>query len=232
MDSQEKAIAILTFLPHLLELNGEKTTEQQEQNEEEIKEQNSSSNNEYIPSYNNINSENNNENLSGNNSDENVSGEEVENDMERQNVETVESRNTNNNNNSNGNNNNNNRTILPNENFSLNKEISFFKEIMKNIISLKAKNKTDSFNLVFQKKLKEEIENINSYINLPDHLYKSNILKSKITIFNFLLDEVLRLLPTNLNSVNNILTMTKKLRKKIEYNTNLMFEIINTLSDS
>lgn len=88
------------------------------------------------------------------------------------------------------------------------------------------------FDRDFQKKLKIEIENINEKIDLPDYLYKMNIAKSKIEIFNFLRDEMFNILIKGKddNEQKSALCIAEKIIKaKIEKNQHILYEIISQL---
>ena len=81
------------------------------------------------------------------------------------------------------------------------------------------------FDRDFQKKLKIEIENINEKIDLPDYLYKMNIAKSKIEIFNFLRDEMFNILIKGKddNEQKSALCIAEKIIKaKIEKNQHIL----------
>lgn len=115
-------------------------------------------------------------------------------------------------------------------------ETSLFseKEIFTNICEQikKMRGCRPDFDREFQKKLKTEIENINEKIDLPDHLYKMNIAKSKIEIFNFLRDEMFNILIKGKddNEQKNALCIAEKIIKaKIEKNQHILYEIISQL---
>lgn len=85
------------------------------------------------------------------------------------------------------------------ESISLNDEISNFNTIFSKIsekINLIQKEKTQEYLEQFQSILKEEITKINDAVDnaVPNYIYASNVLKSKITIFKYFEDKYLEYL--------------------------------------
>ena len=109
---------------------------------------------------------------------------------------------------------------------SLNEETKEFEFIYKEI-------NNDKFNKKFQKKLREEINKINNNLDISNKLYNAIIIKSKLEIYSFILDEVINIIIQNdfsiiKNNKNNqqYIQMINLVKDKLKYNQNLLFEII------
>ena len=110
-----------------------------------------------------------------------------------------------------------------NELISLNEETNDFEFIYKQI-------NNEEFNKKFQKKLRDEIININNNLDIPNALYNAIIVKSKLEIYCFILEEVFNmilqkdnLLLKNYDSINNIINIIKY---KLKYNQNILFDLV------
>ena len=90
----------------------------------------------------------------------------------------------------------------------------------------------NKFNKKFQEKLREEINKINNNLDISNKLYNAIIIKSKLEIYSFILDEVLNLIFGNIisnNDIENINSFSKIInlaKDKLKYNQNILFEII------
>ena len=109
---------------------------------------------------------------------------------------------------------------------SLNEETKEFEFIYKEI-------NNDKFNKKFQKKLREEINKINNNLDISNKLYNAIIIKSKLEIYSFILDEVIDIIIQNdfsiiKNNKNNeqYIQIINLVKDKLKYNQNLLFEII------
>ena len=105
---------------------------------------------------------------------------------------------------------------------SLNEETSEFEFIYKEL-------NNEEFNKKFQEKLREEITKINNNLDIPNKLYNAIIVKSKLEIYSFILDEIFNLLSNkDINDIKNfdkILNIIKIVKEKLKYNQNLLFEL-------
>jgi len=108
---------------------------------------------------------------------------------------------------------------------SLNEETSEFEFIYKEL-------NNEKFNKKFQEKLREEINKINNNLDISNNLYNAIIIKSKLEIYSFILDEVLNLVFDNIisnndleiiNSFSKIINLAKD---KLKYNQNILFDLI------
>ena len=108
---------------------------------------------------------------------------------------------------------------------SLNEETSEFEFIYKEL-------NNEKFNKKFQEILREEINKINNNLDIPNQLYNAIIIKSKLEIYSFILDEVLNLVFENIisnidieiiNSFSKIINLAKD---KLKYNQNILFDLI------
>jgi len=109
---------------------------------------------------------------------------------------------------------------------SLNEETKEFEFIYKEI-------NNDKFNKKFQEKLREEINKINNNLDISNKLYNAIIIKSKLEIYSFILDEVINIIIQNdfsiiKNNKNNeqYIQIINLVKDKLKYNQNLLFEII------
>ena len=108
---------------------------------------------------------------------------------------------------------------------SLNEETNEFEFIYKEL-------NNEKFNKKFQEKLREEINKINNNLDISNKLYNAIIIKSKLEIYSFILDEVLNLIfgdIINNNDIENINSFSKIInlaKDKLKYNQNILFEII------
>ena len=111
---------------------------------------------------------------------------------------------------------------------SLNEETNVFEYIYKQL-------KNEEFNKKFQAKLRNEISNINKNLDISNNLYNSIIVKSKLEIYTFILEEVLNLIPEeeNYENFNNYLPSLKVykniiniVKDKLKENQNILFELV------
>ena len=114
---------------------------------------------------------------------------------------------------------------------SLNEETEEFEFIYKEI-------NNEEFNKKFQEKLREEINKINNNLDISNKLYNAIIVKSKLDIYSFILDEVLNIIihndsnsNTNFNN-NKILIIVNLVKDKLKYNYNILFELILNNNDT
>ena len=118
---------------------------------------------------------------------------------------------------------------LPNDKkreISLNEETNEFEFIYKEI-------NNEEFNKKFQEKLQEEINKINNNLDISNKLYNAIIVKSKLDIYSFILDEVLNIIiHTNNNTNNNIIKIINLVKDKLKYNYNILFELILDNNDT
>ena len=116
---------------------------------------------------------------------------------------------------------------------SLNEETNEFEFIYKEI-------NNEEFNKKFQEKLREEITKINENLDISNKLYNAIIVKSKLEIYSFILDEVLNIIINsnkndviiNINSLSKVLNLVKD---KLKYNQNILFDFVmnnNTNNDN
>lgn len=115
-------------------------------------------------------------------------------------------------------------------------EISLFSErdVFNNIINqIKImKGVSDGFEERFANVLKEEINKINEKIDLPEYLYKMNIVKSKIEIFSFLSNEIFSIAIKGIDdstAKNTLIIADKIVKAKISKNEDILYEIISQL---
>ena len=110
---------------------------------------------------------------------------------------------------------------------SLNEETEEFEFIYKEI-------NNEEFNKKFQEKLREEINKINNNLDISNKLYNAIIVKSKLDIYSFILDEVLNIIIHNDNNINNnkILKIVNLVKDKLKYNYNILFELILNNNDT
>ena len=108
---------------------------------------------------------------------------------------------------------------------SLNEETGEFEFIYKEL-------NNEKFNKKFQEKLREEINKMNNNLDIPNQLYNAIIIKSKLEIYSFILDEVINLVFDNIisnndieiiNSFSKIINLAKD---KLKYNQNILFDLI------
>ena len=110
---------------------------------------------------------------------------------------------------------------------SLNEETNIFEYIYKQL-------NNETFNKKFQKKLRDEITNINKNLDIPNKLYNAIIVKSKLEIYSFILEEVLNLIiDEESNNCNNDIYYLKEMKKiinivkdKLKENQNILFEFV------
>ena len=110
---------------------------------------------------------------------------------------------------------------------SLNEETEEFEFIYKEI-------NNEEFNKKFQEKLREEINKINNNLDISNKLYNAIIVKSKLDIYSFILDEVLNIIIHNDSNSNNnkILKIVNLVKDKLKYNYNILFELILNNNDT
>ena len=110
---------------------------------------------------------------------------------------------------------------------SLNEETEEFEFIYKEI-------NNEEFNKKFQEKLREEINKINNNLDISNKLYNAIIVKSKLDIYSFILDEVLNIIIHNDSNINNnkILKIVNLVKDKLKYNYNILFELILNNNDT
>ena len=175
--NQDNVIIILSYLPNLIKLNGQNTTETTLQ-------QSFLSQSNLTNIFPNLNSNNNNSEYKLNNYNEKGD-------------------------------------------ISLNEETNVFEYIYKEL-------NNDEFNKKFQKKLREEISNINKNLDISNRLYNAIIIKSKLEIYSFILEEALNLISEDNNNNNYLPSIKAKkiiniVKDKLKENQNILFElVINT----
>lgn len=115
-------------------------------------------------------------------------------------------------------------------------EMSLFSErdVFNNIINqIKImKGVSDGFEERFANVLKQEISKINEKIDLPEYLYKMNIVKSKIEIFSFLSNEIFSIAIKGIDdstAKNTLMIADKIVKAKISKNEDILYEIISQL---
>ena len=119
---------------------------------------------------------------------------------------------------------------LPNDKkreISLNEETNEFEFIYKEI-------NNEEFNKKFQEKLQEEINKINNNLDISNKLYNAIIVKSKLDIYSFILDEVLNIIihtDNNINNDNKIFNIVNIVKDKLKHNYNILFELILNNND-
>ena len=79
---------------------------------------------------------------------------------------------------------------------SLNEETEEFEFIYREL-------NNEEFNKKFQEKLRGEISKINNNLDISNKLYNAIIVKSKLDIYSFILDEVLNIIINNDNKIDN-----------------------------
>ena len=124
------------------------------------------------------------------------------------------------------------QSFISNDNINKKNEISLNEETKEFEFIYKEIN-NDKFNKKFQKKLREEINKINNNLDISNKLYNAIIIKSKLEIYSFILDEVIDIIIQNdfsiiKNNKNNeqYIQIINLVKDKLKYNQNLLFEII------
>ena len=124
------------------------------------------------------------------------------------------------------------QSFISNDNINKKNEISLNEETKEFEFIYKEIN-NDKFNKKFQKKLREEINKINNNLDISNKLYNAIIIKSKLEIYSFILDEVINIIIQNdfsiiKNNKNNeqYIQIINLVKDKLKYNQNLLFEII------
>ena len=124
------------------------------------------------------------------------------------------------------------QSFISNDNINKKNEISLNEETKEFEFIYKEIN-NDKFNKKFQKKLREEINKINNNLDISNKLYNTIIIKSKLEIYSFILDEVIDIIIQNdfsiiKNNKNNeqYIQIINLVKDKLKYNQNLLFEII------
>ena len=103
---------------------------------------------------------------------------------------------------------------------SLNEETEEFEFIYREL-------NNEEFNKKFQEKLRGEISKINNNLDISNKLYNAIIVKSKLDIYSFILDEVLNIIINNDNKIDNkIIKIINIVKDKLKYNQNILFELI------
>lgn len=186
--TQESVILILTTLPNLIKLNGEKTTDTTLQ-------QSVLSKSNMLDS--NLNRNNTNSNRAENNKN-------ITDDIDDLNFEIDEN------------------SYNEKGELNLNDETSTFEFVCKNL-------NNEGFNKKFQIKLRDEISQINANLDISNYLYNAHIIKSKLNIYSFILDEVLNILFSqndySKNSNKKIIKILNITKQKIKINQNLLFDL-------
>ena len=116
------------------------------------------------------------------------------------------------------------------EEMSLFSERDVFNDIINQI--KKMKGVSDGFEERFANVLKQEISKINVKIDLPEYLYKMNIVKSKIEIFSFLSNEIFSIAIKGIDdstAKNTLMIADKIVKAKISKNEDILYEIISQL---
>ena len=116
------------------------------------------------------------------------------------------------------------------EEMSLFSERDVFNDIINQI--KKMKGVSDGFEERFANVLKQEISKINEKIDLPEYLYKMNIVKSKIEIFSFLSNEIFSIAIKGIDdstAKNTLMIADKIVKAKISKNEDILYEIISQL---
>ena len=83
----------------------------------------------------------------------------------------------------------------------------------------------------FQKKLREEISNINKNLDISNRLYNAIIIKSKLEIYSFILEEALNLISDEEENNNYLSSIKAKkiiniVKDKLKENQNILFELV------
>ena len=186
--TQETVILILTTLPNLIKLNGEKTTDTTLQQS--------------VLSKSNI--------LDSNVNRHNTNSNRIEND--KNSVDDIDDLNFEIDENS----------YNEKGELNLNDETSTFEFVCKNL-------NNEVFNKKFQIKLRDEISKINANLDISNYLYNAHIIKSKLNIYSFILDEVLNILFSqndySQNSNKKIIKIINITKQKIKINQNLLFDL-------
>jgi len=124
------------------------------------------------------------------------------------------------------------QSFISNDNINKKNEISLNEETKEFEFIYKEIN-NDKFNKKFQEKLREEINKINNNLDISNKLYNAIIIKSKLEIYSFILDEVINIIMQNdfsiiKNNKNNeqYIQIINLVKDKLKYNQNLLFEII------
>ena len=109
---------------------------------------------------------------------------------------------------------------------SLNDEIDIFSEILKFF-------NDEEFNIKFQQKLKEEFSIINANIKKPKQLFNLYIIKSKINIYHFLTEEILKnIIKYNNNEQNEtFLEIIKIIKNKVINYENILYNSLQNFSE-
>ena len=109
---------------------------------------------------------------------------------------------------------------------SLNDEIDIFSEILKFF-------NDEEFNIKFQQKLKEEFSIINANIKKPKQLFNLYIIKSKINIYHFLSEEILKnIIKYNNNEQNEtFLEIIKIIKNKVINYENIFYSSLQNFSE-
>ena len=109
---------------------------------------------------------------------------------------------------------------------SLNDEIDIFSEILKFC-------NDEEFNIKFQQKLKEEFSIINANIKKPKQLFNLYIIKSKINIYHFLTEEILKnIIKYNNNEQNEtFLEIIKIIKNKVIDYENIFYNSLQNFSE-
>ena len=228
LSTQETVIMILTALPNLIKLNGEKTNDTTLQ-QSILSKSGIANNNKPNSSINNL--------ISNNVINNNINSTTIDNINNNINDNIKDSINDNINNNididEESNDDNEKRDL------SLNDETNIFEYICKNL-------NNDKFNKKFQNKLRNEISKINENLDIPNYLYNAHIIKSKLEIYTFIQDEITDMLlcedNPNYKNISNayinkiinnnlIAQILKIIREKIKTNQNLLFELAISFYD-
>ena len=99
---------------------------------------------------------------------------------------------------------------------SLNEETEEFEFIYRKL-------NNEEFNKKFQEKLRGEISKINNNLDISNKLYNAIIVKSKLDIYSFILDEVLNIIINNDNKIDNkIIKIINIVKDKLKYNQNIV----------
>ena len=114
------------------------------------------------------------------------------------------------------------------EGVSLNKDVNTYNLILKELQLIK--NFNSDIKNQFQKILKNEIDKINSEIEIPNYLYATNILKAKSLVYNFLNEEIVKFLNSN-NNINkdDMNKLNKSLKLIQEKNFQIQKDLINII---
>ena len=102
---------------------------------------------------------------------------------------------------------------------SLNEETNDFEFIYKEL-------NDDNFNKKFQEKLREEITKINNNLDISNRLYNAIIVKSKLEIYSFILNEVINLIVNNDKNIESVIKIINLVIDKLKYNQNILFGLV------